>query len=204
MHGVVAQSLDANRSKRANTDVQSHERSRNAPLLTAHQQLGCEMQPGRRGRDGSRPGRESRLVSLPIQARAEFAVDVRRQRDSAELFEQLDGVLAGGRGRRPNSLGIAIQKGQLESLRRVGPMRGAITRGSPDRSRPPACPISLQWPAASTSRKSPSHLPPVALRTPKRRAGTTRVSLRTNLSPGRKISDRSPIDRCSRRERGQR
>ena len=45
MHGVIAQSLDADRPKRADADVQGHERSRNASLLTARSSSGVKCSP---------------------------------------------------------------------------------------------------------------------------------------------------------------
>ena len=171
---------DADRTKGADAYVQRDERAGNAAAVAAFEQFGREVQAGRWRGDRAGPLGERRLVMLPVEAGPQLAADIRRQRHGAELLEQRDGRpvnrsggggVGGGGSRGPNSLSIALEQGQLQSRRRLGAVSGAITRVSSAWSLPPEWPISRQRPAASVSRNSPSHLPPVAFRVPNSRAG---------------------------------
>src|ERR1041385_4376113 len=88
VHGMLLVIIDLYRLKRAETDVQSHARPRDAALLEAIEDGRREMQARRRRRDGAGLMSVDRLITIAIGGMGLAFANVRRQRNLAMTLEQ--------------------------------------------------------------------------------------------------------------------
>ena len=91
MQDVFAWVLHVHRPKSPRSDVQGHPCDVNGARHRRPQQLGRKMKPGRGRRDTSDGIGIHRLVPLPV-LRVRRALDVRRERNLPETFDQLEWI----------------------------------------------------------------------------------------------------------------
>ncbi len=183
---VVLDALGAHRRERARADVQREERALDAARFERREQRRVEVQARGRRRDGARASARTPSGS----ARDRVASGARS--------------MYGGSGISPCSRHSASASRSSVSSTKPS-SRDRRARGRRPRARSPRRASACGSRAAarargdrpSTRSSSSSTRPPLGVRVPARRAGSTRVSFKTSKSPARRRSGRSAKRRSS-------
>ena len=156
---------------------------------SAISKLGREVQSRGRRRHGTRPRREHRLVVLAIARIRVGTADIGRQRRRPVRLQLLDHPVASAAEVEQHRAVLALVRDLGGEVRgEVDAVAGPQSAGGAD-ERPPASRLRLDRSASPRWEPSP--------RRPKRRAGSTSVSLTTSKSPGRSRRGRSRTVRSS-------
>ena len=187
VHAVLRNIVHTQRLESTGTDMQRNERTLDAHLFKPRQHGGVEMQTrGGRG-DRTRSLCEHGLITLPISVQIRPR-NIRRQRDMANVLENVQKLVGAPRTR----------------FRRIRPSR-PTTRARTAHSSNRPCPgfggllarhCASARRSSSTRSSSNSMRPPVSF-SPNRRAGMTRVLLKTSRSPRASSAGRSAKRRSS-------
>ena len=148
-------------------------------------------EPGVESEDAGDAARRRRWYALSLRA---IAPDDNVPQGALGLLRSVDhgyalGSELGARAAIDLQTGLANRRSFCAALARV--------IDSPGVSRPRVSQRMLQIPGSCSSTNSPSHLPFVAVRNPKSRAGRTLVLLNTNKSPGSRKDGSSRICECT-------